>query len=111
MADLRPLRRSQRLRGEGPEVGLGESLHNLTPLRRLRQFTFTIDPESRGVESPRKHRRMEPFSAAENSDSFDPLYQSFPFLDPNNPTFEITAPLSSMEGLNSTAASSTSFSA
>jgi hypothetical protein len=54
---------------------------------------------------------MEPFSATKNSDSFDPLYQSFPLLDPNSPTFRITTPLSSMEGLNSTAASSTSFSA
>ena len=108
MADPQPLRRSRRLQGEEPEVGLGESLYNFTPLRRLRPIAFTFDPESRGADLSRKRRKTESSSDTTFSDS---LVHSFPLLDPTHPTLGITAPLSSMEGFNSTAASSASFSA
>ena len=139
MADPRPLRKSRRLRGKGPEVGSRESSYNLTPLQRFRPSTFTIDPKARDVELPRKHCKTEPLSAKERSDSFEghwteyfspdfplallqipstlpssgreePLYQPFPFFDPNSPTFGIVAPPLSMEGPSSTVASVTSFS-
>ena len=110
MADPRPLRRSQRLWGEGPEVGSRESFNNLTPLRRFRPSAFTIDPEARDVDSPRKHRRTKPLSIEEISDSFDPSYQPFPFFDPNSPTFRIAAPPLSMEGSSSTTSSPATFS-
>ena len=91
MADLRPLRRSRRLRGEEPEVGSGESLYNFTPLRRLRPIAFTFDPESRGADLSRKRREIEPSSDTQLSDSLNPSSQSFPLLDPAHPTFGITA--------------------
>ena len=110
MADPWPLRRSRRLQGEEPEVSSGESLYNFTPLQHFRPIAFTIDPESRDADFSRKRHKTEPSSDTQFSDSLNPSHQSFPSLDPAHPPFGITAPFSSMEGLNSTATSSTSFS-